>query len=194
MSGHLGLDAYYGSLDERTKPGPEFTHECSAYSSATPRPSKVGPRRDTRFNFNGRPCGKEDDQSSHQPGVFVPFVGHNPQQMSSRDPEPLADESSPLLATTAATRPDQHGPSAQIQAMAILQGLAAIYGGTAVVLGAFGAHGLKKKIADPQRLQNWNTAAQVGLMRSFLVITQCQVRATEGIESLAFLALLPYSR
>jgi uncharacterized membrane protein YgdD (TMEM256/DUF423 family) len=45
--------------------------------------------------------------------------------------------------------------------MAILATLAAVYGGTAVALGAFGAHGLKKRIAEPTRLQNWNTAAQV---------------------------------
>jgi uncharacterized membrane protein YgdD (TMEM256/DUF423 family) len=47
--------------------------------------------------------------------------------------------------------------------MAILTTLAAVYGGTAVALGAFGAHGLKKRIADPARLQNWNTAAQVNI-------------------------------
>jgi hypothetical protein len=35
-----------------------------------------------------------------------------------------------------------------------------IYGATSVALGAFGAHGLKKRIADPARLQNWGTAAQ----------------------------------
>jgi hypothetical protein len=37
--------------------------------------------------------------------------------------------------------------------MSVLATLAAVYGGTAVVLGAFGAHGLKKRIADPQRIQ-----------------------------------------
>ena len=31
----------------------------------------------------------------------------------------------------------------------------AIMAALAVALGAFGAHGLKKHIADPQRLQNW---------------------------------------
>lgn len=34
-----------------------------------------------------------------------------------------------------------------------------IYGGTSVALGAFGAHGLKKRIADPAKIANWNTAA-----------------------------------
>jgi len=37
--------------------------------------------------------------------------------------------------------------------------IACIYGATSVALGAFGAHGLKRKIADPQRIANWGTAA-----------------------------------
>ena len=37
--------------------------------------------------------------------------------------------------------------------------LGCIYGASSVTLGAFGAHGLKKKIADPARIANWNTAA-----------------------------------
>lgn len=35
-----------------------------------------------------------------------------------------------------------------------------LYGASSVMLGAFGAHGLKKRIADPSRLANWGTAAQ----------------------------------
>jgi uncharacterized membrane protein YgdD (TMEM256/DUF423 family) len=35
-----------------------------------------------------------------------------------------------------------------------------VYGASSVMLGAFGAHGLKKRIADPSRLANWGTAAQ----------------------------------
>jgi hypothetical protein len=38
--------------------------------------------------------------------------------------------------------------------------LGAVYGATAVAFGAFGAHGLKKRIADPARIANWGTAAQ----------------------------------
>ncbi|RMZ91044.1 hypothetical protein DV736_g1717, partial [Chaetothyriales sp. CBS 134916] len=38
--------------------------------------------------------------------------------------------------------------------------LACFYGAAAVGLGAFGAHGLKKKIAEPARIANWGTAAQ----------------------------------
>ena len=35
-----------------------------------------------------------------------------------------------------------------------------VYGATAVAMGAFGAHGLKKRIADPARIANFSTAAQ----------------------------------
>lgn len=35
-----------------------------------------------------------------------------------------------------------------------------LYGASAVMLGAFGAHGLKSRISDPSRLANWSTAAQ----------------------------------
>ncbi len=38
--------------------------------------------------------------------------------------------------------------------------LGCVYGASSVVFGAFGAHVLKKKIADPQRLANWSMAAQ----------------------------------
>ncbi|KAI4597668.1 hypothetical protein KJ359_004372 [Pestalotiopsis sp. 9143b] len=54
--------------------------------------------------------------------------------------------------------------------------LGAFYGGTAVMLGAFGAHGLKKTINDPQRLQNWNTAAQYQLIHSVATLV-----ATRGL-------------
>jgi hypothetical protein len=35
-----------------------------------------------------------------------------------------------------------------------------LFGASSVMLGAFGAHGLKKRIADPARITNWSTAAQ----------------------------------
>lgn len=47
--------------------------------------------------------------------------------------------------------------------------LGALYGAAAVGMGAFGSHGLKKRIPDPQRIANWNTAAhyQVRLIKTF---------------------------
>lgn len=35
------------------------------------------------------------------------------------------------------------------------------------MLGAFGAHGLKKRIADPQRIANWSTAAHYQVIDLF---------------------------
>jgi hypothetical protein len=50
--------------------------------------------------------------------------------------------------------------------------LGCIYGASAVMLGAFGAHGLKKRIADPQRIANFGTAAQyqVSLVRGWVLL------------------------
>ena len=48
--------------------------------------------------------------------------------------------------------------------------LSAAYGATAVALGAFGAHGLKKRIADPSRIGNWSTAAQYQLVHSVALL------------------------
>lgn len=46
--------------------------------------------------------------------------------------------------------------------------IGSLYGAASVAFGAFGAHGLKKHIADPQRIASWNTAAhyQVRALRS----------------------------
>lgn len=44
------------------------------------------------------------------------------------------------------------------------------------MLGAFGAHGLKKRIADPQRIANWSTAAHyqvLHLYSSFMLSLAC---------------------
>ena len=43
-----------------------------------------------------------------------------------------------------------------------------VYGATAVCAGAFGAHGLKKRISDPGRIGNFATAAQYQVRRSTL--------------------------
>ncbi|OCL14112.1 DUF423-domain-containing protein [Glonium stellatum] len=48
--------------------------------------------------------------------------------------------------------------------------LGCIYGASSVALGAFGAHGLKRRIADPARLSNWSTAAQYQLLHSGVLL------------------------
>ncbi|CAK7564567.1 MAG: hypothetical protein SEPTF4163_002461 [Sporothrix epigloea] len=46
----------------------------------------------------------------------------------------------------------------------------ALYGATAVALGAFGAHGLKNRISDPAKLANWSTAAHYQLAHSVAML------------------------
>jgi uncharacterized membrane protein YgdD (TMEM256/DUF423 family) len=36
---------------------------------------------------------------------------------------------------------------------------ACLYGASSVLLGAFGAHGLKNRVSDPAKLASWGTAA-----------------------------------
>ena len=48
--------------------------------------------------------------------------------------------------------------------------LGCIYGASAVALGAFGAHGLKKRISDPVRIGNWGTAAHYQLIHSVAML------------------------
>ncbi|EMC94994.1 hypothetical protein BAUCODRAFT_73007 [Baudoinia panamericana UAMH 10762] len=47
-------------------------------------------------------------------------------------------------------------------------------GASSVVLGAFGAHGLKSRIDSPARLANWHTAAQYQLMHSVALLVADQ--------------------
>ncbi|KAE9985981.1 hypothetical protein BLS_003003 [Venturia inaequalis] len=53
--------------------------------------------------------------------------------------------------------------------------LGCVYGASSVMLGAFGAHGLKKKIADPARLANWNTAAHYQMMHAGVLLLSSYV-------------------
>ena len=66
------------------------------------------------------------------------------------------DETSPLLPTT-----DQNNTEPQQDTMStLIWKTGAVFGATAVGLGAFGAHGLKKHISEPHKIANWSTAAQ----------------------------------
>ena len=74
-----------------------------------------------------------------------------------------ASEETPLL-TSADARDSDRKPG--VMSSDTFWKIGATYGGLAVALGAFGAHGLKKHITDPARIGNWNTAAsyQVGFV------------------------------
>lgn len=43
-------------------------------------------------------------------------------------------------------------------------------GASAVLLGAFGAHGLRSMVSDPAKLQNWATAAHYQLIHSAVIL------------------------
>ncbi|KAF2857304.1 DUF423-domain-containing protein [Piedraia hortae CBS 480.64] len=45
-----------------------------------------------------------------------------------------------------------------------------VYGATSVVLGAFGAHGLKSRVSEPSRIANWGTAAHYQLIHSVALL------------------------
>jgi hypothetical protein len=51
--------------------------------------------------------------------------------------------------------------------------LGSIYGASAVAFGAFGAHGLKKRISDPTRIAAFNTAAHYQVCFSSKLHTCC---------------------
>lgn len=53
-----------------------------------------------------------------------------------------------------------HGSHRAISIMSAFWTVGCLSGAASVMLGAFGAHGLKSRINDPARLANWSTAAQ----------------------------------
>lgn len=57
--------------------------------------------------------------------------------------------------------------------------LSTIYGASSVALGAFGAHGLKKRISDPARVANWSTAAQYQVCSHLSLSSSCHPRLVE---------------
>ncbi|KAF9695922.1 hypothetical protein EKO04_006287 [Ascochyta lentis] len=61
-----------------------------------------------------------------------------------------------------------------------------LYGASSVMLGAFGAHGLKKRISDPSRIANWGTAAQYQLVHS-AVLTFASVAAPQNTVAMGLL-------
>ncbi|KAI1399208.1 DUF423-domain-containing protein [Hypoxylon fuscum] len=78
-----------------------------------------------------------------------------------------SNENTPLL--TISQRPRSSKRSA------LFWTLACVYGATAVGLGAYGAHGLKKAVAaDPARVAAWATAAHYQLVHSVALLVAAQ--------------------
>jgi len=109
------------------------------------------------------------------------------QRQKTRQPDPeLGSESGSLLQPSTAqshetttsfspdltpsTCPDQASSSRPSTMAPLLFTLSTIYGASSVLLGAFGAHGLKKRISDPARIANWSTAAQYQLIHSVALL------------------------
>ncbi|KAK9688446.1 hypothetical protein K7432_014409 [Basidiobolus ranarum] len=53
-----------------------------------------------------------------------------------------------------------------------------VLGATGVAIGAFGAHGLTKRISDPKKLKNWETAAHYQLFHSAVLLAASLGRKT----------------
>ncbi|KAL8337519.1 hypothetical protein RB598_006423 [Gaeumannomyces tritici] len=96
-----------------------------------------------------------------------------------------ADESSPLLPPSDAPSPE---PTTASTMSALFWKVGAVSGASAVALGAFGAHGLKKHISDPQKLANWGTAAQYQLVHSGAVLLASGVGAGNPVAAGLFTA------
>ncbi|KAK3361822.1 hypothetical protein B0T24DRAFT_640169 [Lasiosphaeria ovina] len=79
-----------------------------------------------------------------------------------------ADEQTPLI--TPPTSQETDPSSGASMSSALFWKVGALSGALAVGLGAFGAHGLKKRIADPAKLANWGTAAHYQLIHSFAIL------------------------
>ncbi|KAK8246313.1 hypothetical protein IWZ00DRAFT_494598 [Phyllosticta capitalensis] len=59
--------------------------------------------------------------------------------------------------------------------------LGSLSGATSVMLGAFGAHGLKNRISDPAKLQSWSTAAHYQLIHSTALLLATYAAPTNKI-------------
>ena len=68
-----------------------------------------------------------------------------------------------------------------------------IYGATSVALGAFGAHTLKKRLSDPQRLASWSTAAHYQVEGPDSIISFQTPPTTDLSKSSFRLSCLSYS-
>ncbi|KAF2402131.1 DUF423-domain-containing protein [Trichodelitschia bisporula] len=66
--------------------------------------------------------------------------------------------------------------------------LGCIYGATSVALGAFGAHGLKRRITDPQKIANWGTAAHYQMLHSGMLLLTASVAPKNTIAASLFAA------
>ncbi|KAK3492006.1 DUF423-domain-containing protein [Neurospora hispaniola] len=82
-------------------------------------------------------------------------------------------ESEPASETTTLLPTDHHSldpENTPKMSSSLFWRVGAIYGAAAVGLGAFGAHGLKKRISDPNKIASWSTAAHYQLVHSAVIL------------------------
>ncbi|CAH0519792.1 unnamed protein product [Peronospora belbahrii] len=71
--------------------------------------------------------------------------------------------------------------------------IGAIAGASGVMLGAFGAHGLKNRVKDPQMLKNWETAAQYQLIHSLVLLATPMCRRPALVGGLVSVGTMLFS-
>jgi hypothetical protein len=68
-----------------------------------------------------------------------------------------------------------------------------LYGASAVAFGAFGAHGLRARIADPARIKSWETAAHYQVTPIMpLAVASLSTRSSGGLAQLSSSPLIQY--
>eukprot|EP00811_Abedinium_folium_P011556 NODE_20702_length_786_cov_2.283763.p1 GENE.NODE_20702_length_786_cov_2.283763~~NODE_20702_length_786_cov_2.283763.p1 ORF type:complete len:122 (-),score=33.87 NODE_20702_length_786_cov_2.283763:307-672(-) len=73
-------------------------------------------------------------------------------------------------------------------------GIGALIGGVAVGLGAFGAHGLKDRVQDVQKLESWKTAAYYQILHAIIIIVAADhAPGVEIVPILFFAGILLFS-
>ncbi|OAA56153.1 membrane protein [Niveomyces insectorum RCEF 264] len=107
-------------------------------------------------NVNAHPAGDEESTP-----LLVSIRAENAALTATLPP--------PVAALRRRRHAEDHTVSARMAGLLFWR-VGALYGATAVALGAFGAHGLKNRISDPQKLANWSTAAHYQLAHSVVLL------------------------
>ncbi|KAK3948969.1 hypothetical protein QBC32DRAFT_327352 [Pseudoneurospora amorphoporcata] len=95
-------------------------------------------------------------------------ANHHHHHHQDPESESAASETTTLLPTTGS--PEQPENTPKMSTSTLFWRVGAMYGAAAVGLGAFGAHGLKKRISDPNKIASWSTAAHYQLVHSAVVL------------------------
>lgn len=91
------------------------------------------------------------------PTPHRPHLTSEPLRTTTHHPTLLTHQSSPVYQY----QPNPNPQYTSVQSIKMpFYTIGTLLGASSVMLGAFGAHGLKARISDPARLANWSTAAQ----------------------------------